>query len=414
MFDLIKLNSEVHELVIKKKKFLCSKSLNFLNQKIGIIPEVNELDGFLSELKHSYKKYSEVIEFFNRTVELKLFFKQLIAGSFFVFKRSMEDDFVFHPKHSQSLNYLNLSSFDFTEDLNDKVFIRYVHNKWRIDSPSSPFYVTYEKEKNNLKLADLSLEFQDCLRMNLFSDSEIGEMDFKDELFLNEVRKRSDIPKGTMKSKKDLNIASLSKFEGEAILNLNLFDLPTNFRPNSCRTAKQIPQKNFKNLLQDLSAIHAILDDPYLGMVNKKNYPSAGSGYGLVPILYVVDVEGIEKGVYKVDEVSQSLVMLKVNETHFKDSINSFKNSWGAINGEPPVTIQFIFSPTFYYQKYSQTCLALNFLNGGVLFSEVYKLAQIHNLGACALGGINEDLWSELTNREYFSLCEISLCGGKE
>ncbi len=414
MFDLIKFNSEVHEVEISDKKFLCSKNLNYLNQKIGIIPEFAGLNELLEELRKDFKNYSEVKIFFNKTVTLKLFFNQLVAGSFFIFKRSIDDNFIFHPKHSMSLSLLDSKSFDLNNEVDDKVFLRRINKKWIIDSPSSPFYVAYDEDgRKSLELSDLSPEFNDCLRMNLFSKSSISGIDFKDELFLNEVRKRSDIPKGAMKIKKQLDFKYFNKFDGKSLLKLNLFDLPTKFRPNSSRTEKQISYKSFLNLIQDLSAIHAVLDDPYFGRVNKKNYPSAGSAYGLIPIIYVANVKGVEKGVYRVDEENQTLVELKVSNTHFQNSMNSFRNSWGAVNGEPPLTIQFIFSPILYYQKYSQTCLALNFLNGGVLIAEVYKLAQLHGLGACALGGINEDLWSEMTSNEYYSICEISLCGGK-
>lgn len=392
---------------IDDKKFLCSKNLNFLNQKIGVIPDGEQVIEFLEQLQQEFKPFDEVKSFFQKSVELKLFFNQLITGVFFVFKLRPRDEFIFHPKHSRALNDINSFSFKKSSRKNEKTFLRRVETKWEIDSASSSFFVRSLDGFQNV--GDLPGGFLECLDLDLLNCNENKNLDFKDELFLYNLRRRSDLTKGTLKNPNNIEIKGLERFFGSAIESLNLFKLPSLFRRNSSRKNAQIPKQAFLSLLEDIFSIQAVLKDPYFGRINKKNFPSAGSGYGLIPVIYVNNVAGIKKGVYSIDEEKQCLVEMQVPPTHFQVSMQSFRSSWGVVNGFPSAAIQFIFSPSFYYQKYNQTCLALNLLNGGVLISEVYRYAQVQGLGACALGGIYEDLWSEITDGEFFSLCEINL-----
>ncbi|MBC75049.1 MAG: hypothetical protein CME64_03460 [Halobacteriovoraceae bacterium] len=407
MFKLIKFNSEVEIITVKDKRFICSKNGNYINQKVGVIPKGEGVVEFLELLQKKFCSLSETKEFFHKSVELKLLLNQLFTGTFFVFKHRSSDDFVFYPKHSKAMKDIHEANFETCDDSESKAFLRRVGRQWEIDAPSSPFYIKTESEVGDA--SKLSPSFLNCLHLKLLNCNENGLLDFKDELFLYNLRKRTDLPKGTIKNRREIELKSLNHLYGESSEKLNLYKLPSVFRRNSSRSNLELPKEPFLRLLEDVFSIQAILDDPYFGRVKKKNFPSAGSGYGLIPIIYINNVSGMKKGVYSIDEEKHCLVEMEVPDSHFHTSMQSFKNSWGAINGFPSATIQFIFSPAFYYQKYAQTCLALNMLNGGVLISEVYKFAQKNNLGACALGGVYEDLWSDITDGEYFSLCEISL-----
>lgn len=407
LFELVKLNSEVDIITVKSKKFICSKNGNYINQKIGVLPEGEGTVEFIETLQRDFCNLKETKEFFQKSVELKLLFNQLITGVFFIFKKNSSDKFVFYPKHSKSMSDITDVNFEKDPLIENRAFLRKVGKKWEIDSPSSSFYIKTDSDVDDI--SKLPTDFLACLNLKLLNCNTNREIDFKDELFLYNLRKRSDLPKGTVKKRQDIHIGGLNHLYGRNCEELNLYKLPSEFRRNSSRSDSELPKTPFLRFLEDVFSIQAVLDDPFFGRVNKKNFPSAGSGYGLIPIIYLNKVSGMKKGVYTIDEQNHCLVEMQVPDSHFQTSIQSFKKSWGAINGFPPATIQFIFSPSYYYQKYAQTCLALNILNGGVMFSEIYKFAQKNDLGACALGGVYEDLWSEITNGEFFSLCEISL-----
>ena len=51
MFELVKLNSEVDIITVKSKKFICSKNGNYINQKIGVLPEGEGTVEFIETLQ---------------------------------------------------------------------------------------------------------------------------------------------------------------------------------------------------------------------------------------------------------------------------------------------------------------------------------------------------------------------------
>jgi SagB-type dehydrogenase family enzyme len=130
-------------------------------------------------------------------------------------------------------------------------------------------------------------------------------------------------------------------------------------------------------------------------------YPSAGSSYELELYLAVDKCEGLARGFYHYDAGGHSLVPIDVRAPEFEALLKSAEFAMGA-SAVPQVLITIAARFGRVSWKYSSIAYSLILKNVGVLTQTFYMMATDMELGGCAIGSINIDLFARMTGIEFY------------
>jgi SagB-type dehydrogenase family enzyme len=129
-------------------------------------------------------------------------------------------------------------------------------------------------------------------------------------------------------------------------------------------------------------------------------YPSAGAAYELELYLAVNLCEGLARGFYHYDSGAHGLAPIGVAANEFEALLAGAGNAMGA--PAPPqilITIAVRFGRVSW--KYSSIAYALVLKDVGVLTQTLYLMASDMELGGCAIGIANIDLFAKMTGVEF-------------
>jgi len=129
-------------------------------------------------------------------------------------------------------------------------------------------------------------------------------------------------------------------------------------------------------------------------------YPSGGGSWELELYLAVDKCDGLARGFYHYDAGAHALVPIVVRAHELEAVLREAEFAMGA-PGAPQVliTIAARFGRTAW--KYSSLAYALILKDVGVLMQTLYLMATDMNLGGCAIGSVNIDLFAKMTGIEF-------------
>ncbi|MGJ0508689.1 MAG: SagB/ThcOx family dehydrogenase [Methylocystis sp.] len=140
-------------------------------------------------------------------------------------------------------------------------------------------------------------------------------------------------------------------------------------------------------------------DEPGLDIAARP-YPSGGASYELELYLAVGRCEGLPRGFYHYDAERHALVAIAANDRQLGALIDDGQFAMGA--PWPPqilITIAARFGRVSW--KYSGFAYALILKHVGVLMQTLYLMSTEMNLGACAIGVGDIDLFSRITGLPF-------------
>jgi SagB-type dehydrogenase family enzyme len=129
-------------------------------------------------------------------------------------------------------------------------------------------------------------------------------------------------------------------------------------------------------------------------------YPSGGSAYELELYVTVANCKGLARGFYHYDADRHALVPIGVRAHELEALLTGAEFAMGS--PAPPqilITIAARFGRVSW--KYSSIAYALILKDAGVLIQTLYLMATDMELGACAIGSTNIDLFSKMTGIEF-------------
>jgi SagB-type dehydrogenase family enzyme len=134
----------------------------------------------------------------------------------------------------------------------------------------------------------------------------------------------------------------------------------------------------------------------------RRPYPSAGSAYELELYLAVSACEGLARGFYHYDAGRHALVPIPVREQDLEAQFASAQFAMDA-----PMTPQILFTIAARFPrvawKYSGIAYSLILKDVGVLLQTLYLTATDMNLGGCAIGTGNIELFARMTGQDFHS-----------
>jgi SagB-type dehydrogenase family enzyme len=129
-------------------------------------------------------------------------------------------------------------------------------------------------------------------------------------------------------------------------------------------------------------------------------YPSAGASYELELYLAVHRCDGLASGFYHYDAGRHALVAIGARRPECDALVQGCQDAMGA--AAPPqvvITIAARFGRVSW--KYSSLAYALILKDAGVLTQTFYTIAADMQLGGCAIGSVNIDLFAKMTGIEF-------------
>jgi len=130
-------------------------------------------------------------------------------------------------------------------------------------------------------------------------------------------------------------------------------------------------------------------------------YPSAGSSYELELYLAVDKCEGLARGFYHYDAGGHALVPIDVRGPEFEALLKSAEFAMG-VSAVPQILITIAARFGRVSWKYSSIAYSLILKDVGVLTQTFYMIATEMELGGCAIGSINIDLFARMTGIEFY------------
>jgi len=134
----------------------------------------------------------------------------------------------------------------------------------------------------------------------------------------------------------------------------------------------------------------------------RRPYPSAGSAYELELYLAVNACEGLPRGFYHYDAERHALVPIPADEHAITLQFEAAQFAMDA-----PMTPQILFTIAARFDrvswKYSAIAYSLILKDVGVLLQTLYLTATDMNLGGCAIGTGNTELFARMTGQEFHS-----------
>jgi SagB-type dehydrogenase family enzyme len=129
-------------------------------------------------------------------------------------------------------------------------------------------------------------------------------------------------------------------------------------------------------------------------------YPSGGASYELELYLAVDNCEGLARGFYHYDAARHALVPIRVSGQQLAAMLAGGQLAMGA-----PAAPQILVTITARFGrvswKYSAIAYALILKHVGVLMQTFYLMATDMELGACAIGTTDIDLFAKMTGIEF-------------
>jgi SagB-type dehydrogenase family enzyme len=143
-------------------------------------------------------------------------------------------------------------------------------------------------------------------------------------------------------------------------------------------------------------AADAAGEDEYL----PRPYPSAGAGYELELYLSVNSCQGLPRGFYHYDAGGHALVEIDIAGNVLDASLVAAASAMGV---ETPPQILITIAARFgrISWKYSSLAYSLILRDAGVLLQTFYLMAMDLDLGGCAVGIANVDLFAKMTGIEF-------------
>jgi SagB-type dehydrogenase family enzyme len=132
----------------------------------------------------------------------------------------------------------------------------------------------------------------------------------------------------------------------------------------------------------------------------RRPYPSAGSAYELELYLAVAACEGLAPGFYHYDAERHALVPIAARE---QDIAMQFEAAQFAMDAPTRPQILLTIAARFprISWKYSAIAYSLILKDVGVLLQTLYLTASDMNLGGCAIGTANIELFARMTGQEF-------------
>ena len=141
-------------------------------------------------------------------------------------------------------------------------------------------------------------------------------------------------------------------------------------------------------------------DDEPVYEVAARPYPSGGASYELEVYLAVDRCEGLERGFYHYDADGHVLVPIGVSAQLLEAMLVGAQHHIGApAVPQVLITISARFGRVSW--KYSALAYSLILKNVGVLMQTFYLMATDMELGACAIGSTDIDLFAKMTGIEF-------------
>jgi SagB-type dehydrogenase family enzyme len=129
-------------------------------------------------------------------------------------------------------------------------------------------------------------------------------------------------------------------------------------------------------------------------------YPSAGAAYELELYLAVNLCEGLARGFYHYDSGAHGLTPISVAPSELEAMLAGAGNAMGA-PAAPQILITIAARFGRVSWKYSSIAYALVLKDVGVLTQSLYLMASNMELGGCAIGIANIDLFAKMTGVEF-------------
>lgn len=153
-------------------------------------------------------------------------------------------------------------------------------------------------------------------------------------------------------------------------------------------------------ILSENTSRFAVGGDHALVPSTTRSYPSAGGCYELELYLAVEKCEGLKRGFYHYDAREHALAPIAVSENDLNELLMRSAFAMGA--ALPPqvlITIAARFSRVSW--KYSSIAYALILKDVGVLMQNFYLMATDMEIGGCAIGITNIELFAKMTGIEF-------------
>jgi SagB-type dehydrogenase family enzyme len=133
----------------------------------------------------------------------------------------------------------------------------------------------------------------------------------------------------------------------------------------------------------------------------RRPYPSAGSAYELELYLAVNACEGLARGLYHYDAARHALVPIPADE---QAVVMQFEAAQFAMDAPTAPQILFTIAARFdrVSWKYSAIAYSLILRDVGVLLQTLYLTATDMNLGGCAIGTGNIELFARMTGQNFY------------
>jgi SagB-type dehydrogenase family enzyme len=130
-------------------------------------------------------------------------------------------------------------------------------------------------------------------------------------------------------------------------------------------------------------------------------YPSGGAAYELELYLTVADCQGLERGFYHYDADQHALTPIAVRSQELDAQLAAAAFAMGT-TGMPQILITIAARFGRVAWKYSSVAYSLILKDVGVLLQTFYLMATEMNLGGCAIGTNNIELFAKMTGMEFF------------
>ncbi|CAM1343364.1 SagB family peptide dehydrogenase [Tenacibaculum amylolyticum] len=130
-------------------------------------------------------------------------------------------------------------------------------------------------------------------------------------------------------------------------------------------------------------------------------YPSGGAIYELSFYITIFDCEGLESGFYYYNAFTHKLSLLQLQN---KETAHMFwyANACTGASKTPPVLITYSADFERMFWKYESMAYAAILKHVGVVYQTMYLVATDMNIGGCALGNGNTEVFKKLTNNSPF------------
>ena len=129
-------------------------------------------------------------------------------------------------------------------------------------------------------------------------------------------------------------------------------------------------------------------------------YPSAGAGYELELYLAVNNCEGLPRGFYHYDAGGHALAAIGAAATELEAMLQGAQFAMG-VHAAPQVLITVAARFARLSWKYSSLAYALVLRDTGVLLQTFYLMATVMELGGCAIGIADIELFAKMTGIEF-------------